>query len=159
LFLLIAPLVPVAGVAFAYGPDVDPSYEVGAAAPYSAFRLVLLRTAAVLATSLPMVLAASLLLPGLRATGLTAVTWLLPALAFTAVVLAASTWVRPTSAAVGLGTLWACAVGAAALDQDPYTVLAPTLLLVYATVGVAAALVLRLRTHRTHRLTIVGSLS
>jgi len=155
-FLLVAPLVPVAGVAFAYGPDVDPSYEVCAAAPYPAFRLLLLRSSAVLATSLPLVLAASLLLPGLLATGLTAVTWLLPALAFTAVVLAASTWVRPTAAAVGLGIPWACAVGAAALHQDPDAVLAPTLLLVYATVGVAAAFVLGLR---THRLTIVGSLS
>ena len=26
-FLLVAPLVPVSGVAFAYGPDVDPAYE------------------------------------------------------------------------------------------------------------------------------------
>ena len=152
-FLLVAPLVPVAGVAFAYGPDVDPSYEVCAAVPYSAARLLLLRTAAVLATSLPLVLMAALLVPGLS---WTAVSWLLPALAFTAVVLAASTWTRPTFAGVGLGIAWACAVGAAALDRDPYAVLAPTLLLIYAVTGVAAVLILRLR---IRRLTPLGSLS
>jgi hypothetical protein len=152
-FLLVAPLVPVAGVAFAYGPDVDASYEVGVAAPYPAARLLLLRTGAVLATSLPLVLAAALLVPGLS---WTAVTWLLPALAFTAVLLACSTWVRPTSAAVGLGIVWACAVGTAALGREPYAVLAPTLLLVYAASGTAAVLILRLR---IRRLTPLGSLS
>jgi anti-sigma factor RsiW len=152
-FLLVAPLVPVAGVAFAYGPDVDPSYEVGVAVPYSAARLLLLRTATVLATSLPLVLAAALLVPGLS---WTAVTWLLPALAFTALTLAASTWTRPTYAGVGLGIVWVCAVGAAAFDRDPYAVLAPSLLLVYAVVGIAAVLVLRLR---IRRLTPLGSLS
>lgn len=152
-FLMVAPLVPVAGVAFAYGPDVDPSYEVGVAAPYSAFRLLLLRTATVLATSLPLVLLASLMVPELS---WTALTLLLPALAFTAVVLAASTWIRPTSAAVGLGIGWACAVGAAALDRDPAAVLAPTLLLVYLAMLVAAALVLGLR---TRQLTLIGRLS
>jgi hypothetical protein len=152
-FLLVAPLVPVAGVAFAYGPDVDPSYEVGVAVPYSAARLLLLRTAAVLATSLPLVLAAALLVPGLS---WTAVTWLLPALAFTTMILAASTWTRPTFAALGLGIAWACAVGTAALDRDPYAVLAPTALLVYTLGGIAAALILRLR---IRRLTPLGSLS
>lgn len=152
-FLLVAPLVPVAGVAFAYGPDVDPAYEVGVAVPYSAVRLLLLRTAAVLATSLPSVLAASLLVPALS---WTSVAWLLPALAFTVVVLAASTWTRPTVAAVGLGIAWACAVGAAAFGRDPYAVLTPSLLLVYAVMGAAAAIVLSLR---IRRLTPLGSLS
>jgi len=153
LFLLVAPLVPVAGVAFAYGPDVDPSYEVGVAVPYSAARLLLLRTAAVLATCLPLVLLAALLVPALS---WTAVSWLLPALSFTAVTLAASTWTRPAVAGVGVGIAWACAVGSAAAQQDPAAVLDPALLLVYAAVGVAAALVLRLR---LRHLTLLGSLS
>jgi len=152
-FLLVAPLVPVAGVAFAYGPDVDPSYEVGVAVPYSAARLLLLRTAAVLATSLPLLLMAALLVPGLS---WTVVSWLLPALAFTAVILAASTWTRPSFAGVGLGIAWACAVGTAAFAEDPYAVLAPSLLLIYAVVGIAAVLVLRLR---IRRLMPLGSLS
>lgn len=143
----------MAGVAFVYGPDVDPSYEVGVAAPYSSARLLLLRTAAVLATSLPLVLAAAMLVPALS---FTAVTLLLPALAFTAVLLAASTWTRPTFAGAGLGIGWVCAVGAAMLDQEPAAVLAPALLLVYTAAGVAAALVLRLR---IRHLTMPGSLS
>ena len=145
LFLLVAPLVPVAGVAFAYGPDMDPSYEVGVAVPYSAARLLLLRSAAVLATSLPLVLAATLLVPALS---WTAVSWLLPALAFTAVMMAVSTWARPTVTGVGLGIVWVCAVGSAAIGDNPAAVLDPALLLIYATIGVVATVVLRLRIHR-----------
>jgi hypothetical protein len=152
-FLLIAPLVPVAGVAFAYGPDVDPTHEVSAAAPYAASRLLLLRTATVLTTCLPLVLASAALLPALS---WTAVAWLLPALAFTTVVLAASTWTRPTVAAIGLGVAWACAVAAASLDRQPAAVLTPTLLAFYVALGVTAALVLRLR---LRHLTLLGSLS
>jgi hypothetical protein len=143
-FLLVAPLVPVAGVALAYGPDVDPAYEVGVAAPYSSARLLLLRTGAVLATSLPLVLAAGLLVPSMS---WAAVTWLLPALALTALVLAASTWVRPTAVAVALGMLWAGVVGTEAFGRDLGAVLAPAHLLVYATAGAAAALLLRVRIH------------
>ena len=60
---------------------------------------LLLRTGAVLATSLPLLLAAGLLVPSMS---WAAVTSLLPALALTAVVLAASTWVPPTAVAVAL---------------------------------------------------------
>lgn len=152
LFLLVAPLVPVAGVAFAYGPDVDPAYEVGVAVPYSAAKLLLLRSGAVLATSLPLVLAAGLFVPALS---WTAVSWLLPALAFTAVMLAASTWARPTVTGVGLGIVWVCAVGSAAIDDNPVAVLDPFLLLIYLAIGAAATAVLHVR---LRRLTTLGSL-
>jgi hypothetical protein len=33
LFLVMAALLPVAGVAAAYGPGVDPAYDVGRASP------------------------------------------------------------------------------------------------------------------------------
>jgi len=141
-FLLVAPLVPVVGVAFAYGPDVDPAYEVGRAAPYPATRLLLLRTAAVLATCLPLVAVTSLVVPGLDAA---AFAWLLPALAFTAVVLAASTWCRPAVAATAVGLGWAGAVGTAAVLRDATAVLTPTLLAAYCLLGGGSALVLRLR--------------
>jgi Putative zinc-finger len=150
-FLIVAPLIPVAGVAFAYGPDVDPSYEVGAAVPYSAARLLLLRSAAVLATSVPLVLAGALLVPGLS---WAAVAWLFPALTFTAILLAASTWVRPSVAGFGLGVCWTVAVGAGLAGQDPAAVLTPALLAVYTGFGVAAALVFRLR---LRHLTLLGS--
>ena len=153
LFLVLAPLVPVAGVALAYGPEVDPAHEIGVATPYSAARLLLWRTTAVLATSLPLVLAAALLLPGLT---WTTVGWLLPALAFTAVVLAASTWSRPATTAAALAIAGSAAVGASTIDRDPAAVLAPAPLVGYAVVGVVAAVVLRLR---IHHLTRSGSLS
>jgi hypothetical protein len=152
-FLLVAPLVPVAGVAFAYGPDVDPTYEVSAAAPYAGSRLLLLRTGAVLSTCLPLVLASAALLPALS---WTAVAWLLPALSFTAVVLAASTWTRSTVAAVALAVVWFGTVVTASFDRQPAAVLTPALLLLYAAVGVTAALVLRLR---LRNLTLLGSLT
>jgi hypothetical protein len=148
-FLLVAPLVPVAGVAFAYGPDVDPSYETGLAAPYPAARLLLLRTAAVLVTSLPLTVLAGLLVPALSGS---AVSWLLPALAFTAVVLAASTWARPGAVAIVLAVGWVVAVGSASRARDPAAVLTPALLITYAVVGAAAVLVLCVRIRHLARL-------
>src|SRR4030095_9140979 len=47
-FLCVAPLLPLAGIAVAYGPGIDPTYEIGLAAPLRSFRLLLLRAAAVL---------------------------------------------------------------------------------------------------------------
>jgi Putative zinc-finger len=152
-FLLLAPLLPVAGVAFSYGPDVDPGYEVGLAAPYSAARLLLLRTAAVLAACLPLVLATGLLIPGLS---WTAVAWLVPAVSFTAVVLAATTWIPPVPAAAGVTVGWFCAVAGSGLATDAAAVLAPALLFGYAALGLAALFVLRLR---IHHLTALRSLS
>jgi hypothetical protein len=148
-FLLVAPLVPVAGVAFAYGPDVDPAYETGLAAPYPAVRLLLLRTAAVLVTSLPLAILAGLLIPALSGT---AVSWLLPALAFTAVVLAASTWARPSAVATVLGVGWVVAVVSASRARDPAAVLTPVLLVTYAVLGCVAVLVLCLRIRHLARL-------
>jgi hypothetical protein len=145
-FLLVAPLVPVAGVALAYGPDVDPAYEVALVSPYPAARLVLVRTVAILTTSLPVVAATSLLVPLL---GPAAVTWLLPALAFSVLVLAASTWFRPVQVAAALGLGWAAAVMIAAVMRDVSAVLDPSPLVAYATVGIVSVLVLvhRLRLH------------
>ena len=50
-FLVLAPLLPLAGVAAAYGRDVDPTYEIGLAAPMRSFGLLLVRALAVLATT------------------------------------------------------------------------------------------------------------
>lgn len=151
-FLLIAPLVPVAGVACAYGPDVDPAHELEVVAPYSGVRLLLLRTGAVLVTCLPLVLAAALLVPALAGSS---VLWLLPALALTAGTLAASTWVRPAVAGGVLAAGWLCAVASAAWQRDPAAVLDPAALRGYAALGVGAVLVLGLR---LRHLTLPGSL-
>ncbi len=107
LFLAIAPIAPVAGVAAAYGREVDPTYEVGLAAPYSTFRLLLLRSTAVLAFTLLIAGTAALLLP---VSGWVAVAWLLPSLALTSVTLAASTRVDPAWAAAATVFAWLVAV-------------------------------------------------
>jgi hypothetical protein len=98
-FLTIAPLIPVAGVAAAFGPGVDPTCEIGVAAPFRSFGLLLLRSTAVLASSLVLIGLAALALPRLD---WTAAAWLLPAFALTSVTLAVSTVVEPVRSAVGV---------------------------------------------------------
>ena len=107
LFLALAPLLPVAGVAAAYGRQVDPTYDLGLAAPFSTFRLLLLRSSAVLASTLVIAGAGALLLP---AAGWVAVAWLLPSMALTAATLAASTRVDPVWAACAIVGAWLFAV-------------------------------------------------
>ncbi|MFJ9634147.1 zf-HC2 domain-containing protein [Streptomyces sp. NPDC101175] len=80
LFLGLAPLLPLAGVALSFGPKFDPTYEMTVVAPMHGFRLLMIRTVAVLATGLGLNGLASLALPGY---GLAALGWLLPALALT----------------------------------------------------------------------------
>jgi len=104
-FLLVAPLVPCLAVAFSYDPEVDPALEPELVTPYPALRLVLLRTIAVLAVALPAEVLAGLLIPG-QARYL----WLLPAVGFTAAVLALSTWTSPLRAAVAVSLAWLAAV-------------------------------------------------
>lgn len=106
-FVTLAPLVPLAGIATAYGPGVDPTYEIGLAAPMHAFRLLLLRASAVLATSIALAGGAALALP---AVGSVTVTWLLPALALSLASLALAGVVNPLWASAGLGLGWVTAV-------------------------------------------------
>lgn len=143
LFLALAPLVPVAGVAAAYGPSVDPSYELALAAPYRMIRLVLLRSAAVVLTAVPLTVAAGILLP---LDGAAAVAWVLPSLAFTLVVLGAGSWVDPWAAAVTVGAGWVATVAVSARYGDVLAVVAPTALVGYVVLIVAGALILMLAT-------------
>lgn len=103
LFLMMAAILPVAGVAVAFGPRVDPTYEIGTAAPMRGYRLLLVRATAVLVTSLALTSAAALALPGL---GWTAAAWLLPSLGLTLGTLALATYLRPLRAAAGVGLTW-----------------------------------------------------
>jgi hypothetical protein len=122
LFLVVAPLLPVAGVALSYGPDADPAFEVGLATPYPALRLALLRTLAVLATTVPLTVAAGLLLPGHN---WVAVAWLAPCLTAVAATMALSTWLSVTRSAIVVSCVWAAFVSILAGPG----VLAPTVAL------------------------------
>ncbi|WP_307805770.1 zf-HC2 domain-containing protein [Streptomyces chrestomyceticus] len=109
LLLALAPVLPVAGVAFSYGPHADPMYEIGAASPSGGLRLLLTRSAAVLGVSLPLLTAVSALLPGTP--GLPAApAWLLPGLALTLGALALGSYVGCRTAAGVVAAGWASAV-------------------------------------------------
>lgn len=105
--LVVAPLLPVVGVATAYGPALDPTHEMVLAAPISTFRLTMLRTLAVIATTLPLLLIATVLGPG---AGLAAFGWVLPAGALVSVTLALSTWMAPERAGVVAAVGWLLAL-------------------------------------------------
>lgn len=106
-FLVVAPLLPVIGVAAAYGPGVDPTYEIGLAAPLSSFRLLLLRAAAVLATTTVLAGLAGVALGMMSPRpGWIAAAWLLPALGLTLGSLALSTVIAPLRAAGAISLAW-----------------------------------------------------
>ncbi|GAA2281073.1 membrane protein [Streptomyces ruber] len=107
--LLLAPVLPVLGVAASWSRGLDPAYELTAAAPRAGLYLVLRRTASVLAVVVPA------LLPVGWATGVMAAQWLLPSLALTSATLALGGVVGVTRAAVALVAVWAGAVVAPTL--------------------------------------------
>jgi hypothetical protein len=104
LVLLLAPVLPVLGVAASWSQGLDPAYELTASVPRAGLHLVLRRTASVLAVVVPA------LLVGGWATGVpgaTAAQWLLPCLAFTSTTLALGGVVGVTRAAVAVVVVWA----------------------------------------------------
>jgi len=103
LFLLLAPLVPLAATAVAYAPSLDAAFALVSATPYSLARLLLARSLAVGVTALVAVGLTALLLPG---THLTEVVWLLPAVALTALVLALAPRLGTAPAAYSVGLGW-----------------------------------------------------
>jgi hypothetical protein len=102
LFLAVAPLIPVAGVAVAYGRVGDPAYEMTAAAPIDPLRLLLLRAAAVTGFALVLSLILDVIFSSTRATGL----WILPALALTLTTLALGTQLAMMAAAAASAVGW-----------------------------------------------------
>ncbi|MFM9442196.1 zf-HC2 domain-containing protein [Streptomyces acidiscabies] len=120
LVLLLAPVLPVLGVAASWSRGLDPAYELTASTPRSGLYLVLRRTASVLAVVVPV-----LLLCG-WATGASAAQWLLPCLALTSTTLALGGVVGVTRAAVALAAGWAGGVVAPALAAGRTTVVLGT---------------------------------
>jgi len=135
LFLIVAPLVPVAGVAASFGGDADPAHELVAVTPYSSVRLLLLRTGGVLASSVPITILLGLILPG---PAWLAVAWLTPALAGIAITLAISPYIGTTTTAAVIGAAWSVGVLSAARAGDPVEVVEPLMQLVLGVVAVVA---------------------
>ena len=108
-YLLVAPLVPVLGVVIAFAAG-DTGAELTGATPYSKTRLALLRTAAVIVTTVPLVVALGAIVPGI---GWLAIAWLGPALGLTLTALVALTWLRPAITGSVLSLSWLVVVGLA----------------------------------------------
>lgn len=108
LFLVVAPLLPVAGVAAAYGRAFDPAAAVSTATPAAGVHLVAVRSAAVLTTTVGLSLIAAAALP---AGGVVAWGWLLPGLGLSLATLAAATVVDATRAAIALSGAWIAGTG------------------------------------------------
>jgi hypothetical protein len=142
LFLIVAPLAPVAGVAASFGGDADPCHELVTVTPFPAVRMLLLRTAGVLATSLPLTLLAGLALPGPTWVG---VAWLTPAAAGVALTLLLAPVVGPTATAATLAATWSTAVVLTSRLGGPVEVVEPAMQLVFAALTMAAVAALTVR--------------
>lgn len=103
----VVPLVAVAGVAVAFGPRVDPTYELALSAPFDTFRLVLLRSTAVLSVTIVLAGVAGVAAPG---AGFRTMAWLAPALLLSIATLGLSPVLGPLRAAWTAGTTWALAL-------------------------------------------------
>ncbi len=112
-FLVGAPLLPLAGVAAAFGLPRDTTAELTVTAPFATSNLLLLRSVSVLAATLALLGAAAIALPG---HGWENAAWVLPALALSTAAAALSTWVQPLTAAITLLTGW---VGVLAATSGP----------------------------------------
>lgn len=106
-FVALAAVVPAVGVGASFGTAADPAYEVGAAAPLSGLRLVLIRTIPITAVSIAICLIGTL---GYLDTGMVAAGWLLPSLALATASLALSTWLPPWTAVSAIVSAWLVAV-------------------------------------------------
>ncbi len=103
--LLIAPVLPLCGVAASWSRGLDPAYELTASTARAGLPLLLRRTTAVLVVVLP-----GLLVGGWLTGTMTVAQWLLPSLAFTSTALALGSVVGVTRAATGLAVAWGVVV-------------------------------------------------
>jgi signal transduction histidine kinase len=134
----------VGGVALAYGPWADPMFEVTQASPTSGFRVLLLRTVAVLGASGLVHAHASLVLPGADAT---AVAWLLPALALSLTSLVLATFMPLMRSATVVVASWFVVVVWSIVDRDIASMFGGTGQLAFFTTAVVASIGLALRRH------------
>jgi hypothetical protein len=102
LVLLVAPVLPVLGVAASWAPGLDPMHELVAATPRAGLNLLLRRTFSVLVVVIPALLAAGW--------NSSVVVWLLPCLAFTTATLALGGLVGITRAATALVAVWVAVI-------------------------------------------------
>ncbi|NED96742.1 zf-HC2 domain-containing protein [Phytoactinopolyspora alkaliphila] len=140
---MVAPLVPILGVAASYGSGLDDAHEVIASTPGGGLRLLLMRSVTVLAASSVIAVAA-----GLFSGYGSPVPWLLASLALVMLTLAFGSLLGVGRAAAAVGGGWAVAVTVATLDAPADAI--PSLLTVefapvWLVLAVVAALVVTVR--------------
>ena len=146
-FLMVAPLLPSGAVALSYDPLIEPALEQELVTPYPRPRLVVLRTIAVLAVGLPIVVALSPFTPGGGS-----FLWLLPAAGFVPAVLALSTWMAPLRAVAAVTVAWVVVVAMSALYGSANGVLHPGFRVAYLAVGGLSAAVFVTRARHLRQL-------
>jgi hypothetical protein len=144
-FLLVAPLLVLAGVAAAFLPMFDPAYRLAVAAPFSGFTLLLVRSVSALAAALVPVAAVAFVVPG---PPWLPVALLLPSLALCSFALAAATLLPPRAAAITAGALWVLPVLLLASTHLPLRIVQENAQLACAAVLCASAVVLLARHDR-----------
>jgi hypothetical protein len=103
---MIAPAVAAVGIAYAYGPGVDPAWELSLSCAVSDRMVLLTRAVVVFAVNAALGLAASAATLGTRAEAHTAeitFAWLFPMTAVCALTLAVAVVARSASAGAGVG--------------------------------------------------------
>jgi hypothetical protein len=144
-FLLVAPMIPTLGVAAAFSSHQSSLETLVVTAPYGRTRLILTRTLAVLATSLPIAILLGLLVPG---PAWVAAAWLGPALTLIPVLLALSSFVGPYPAGAAVAVGWCGVVGVSVRGLPATWPVQLEQQGVYLALAVAACAVLALRAGR-----------
>jgi hypothetical protein len=146
---LVAPAVAAAGIAYAYGPGIDPAYELSSSMAVSDRMVLLARALAVFAVNAALGLAAAAVAGGLGAAA-TPITfgWLAPMTAVSALALAAATIAESANVGVAAGlAAWCITVLAGRITAGQFgAAVGGSLVLPYLVcAAIAAAVVL----HRT----------
>jgi hypothetical protein len=145
--LVLAPVVPVLGVAVAWSRAFDPMHELTVAAPRGGLALLLWRTLLGLVLTVPLLTVASVLV------GTVPLLWLGPGLVCALLALAGGSVVGVERATAGVGIGWVLVVGAPWVSTHELPVLpAAVAIPVGVGLGAVAAVVLVLRADAFGRL-------
>lgn len=148
-FLLVAPLIPVIGVAASYGPVTDPLESLIVTSPYGRTRLILVRALAVLTTCLPSAVLLGLMLPG---PAWVTVAWLGPALTMIPVLLALAAYLGPRPAAGLVAISWSAVVLGSVRHLPATWPVQAEQQVAFLVMAIAATAVLAIRIRRTNRI-------
>ena len=151
--LVVAPLIPLLGVAMAYGRSSDPGYEMQLATPMRGLRLLGIRAVVVVGISGVVVTLAAWNNPVARPF---AATWLLPSLAVTGLGVMLMTWMAPRRAAVTAVGAWLVVIVVSQVGSDPLVGFTLVGQFVAALIAVVTTLVAARRRERFDRLEVAA---